>query len=276
MMARSLDAPSDVAPSARYVIPSLDRALSILEYLATCPAPCGVSDIARTLKLSKNSVFRILVSLHARGYLERDEADKTYCLSGKLLTIGYTAIDEASLVEKSLDAMRRLRDATRETVLLGTLVDGRGMVLEQVASPEPVKFLVSVGHRFPLHTAAPGKAMLAFLPHDEQETILDAMTWTRFNDRTITDRDQFRRELAEVLAKGYAVDRGEQVEGLHCVAATVFDHRGRPLASLWVTGPSFRLLQDDFPRVAKLVMEKADMISRRFGYVRPQNAVANK
>lgn len=252
--------------SKRYVIPSLDRALSVLEHLSACHVPCGVSDIARSLELSKNSVFRILVSLHARGYVERDEADKTYSLSGKLLAVAYAAVDEASLVEKSIDAMRRLRDATRETVLLGALIDGRGMVLEQVASPEPVKFLVSVGHCFPLHTAAPGKALLAFLSDDERETILQTLPLTRYNEHTITDMEQFRRELAETRTQGYAVDRGEQVEGLHCVGAPVFNHQGRPIASLWVTGPSFRLLQQDFPRIGELVMQKAAAISRRFGY----------
>jgi len=255
---------SDLHP--RYQVPSLGRALSILEFLATQRSPCGVSEIARTLAISKNSVFRILVSLHARGYVDRDEVQKAYSLSGKLLALGYAVIDEASLVEKALDVMRRLRDETCETVLLGAMIDCQGTVLEQVPSMEPVKFLVNVGHRFPLHTAAPGKAMLAFLPPDERETIIAKMPFTRFNDRTITNKEQYRRELAEVVANGYALDRGEEMEGLHCVAAPLLDHHGRVFASIWVTGPSFRLLQESFPRVAKQVMKNAKTISRRFGY----------
>jgi DNA-binding IclR family transcriptional regulator len=252
--------------TVRYHVPNLDRALRILEFLAAEPSGCGISEIARRLTLPKNSVFRIVSTLHAHGYLERDPAGKDFRLSRKLLALGYAAIDEHNLVQKSLDQMRLIRDRTGETTLIGALVGHQGVVLEQIAGSHVVKVLVDIGHRFPLHTAAPGKAMLAFLPPDECKAILDEMPFTRFNQNTITDRARFLEELEDVRAKGYAVDRGEEVEGLHCVAAAVFNHRGRPLASIWVTGPSSRLRLEDFPQVGALVIEKADAISRRFGY----------
>ena len=252
---------------ARYHVPNLDRALRILEFLATEPKGCGISQIARRLGLPKNSVYRIVSTLFARDYLRRDPVAKTFTLSRKLLALGYAAVDDHNLIEKSLDVMRQLRDETEETTLIGVLVDNEGIVVEQVPSTHAVKFLIKVGHHFPLHTAAPGKAMVAFLPPDERGALLDRMTLTRFNERTITDRKQFEEELADVRAKGYAVDRGEEIDGLHCVAAPVFDHRARPLASIWVTGPSFRLRREDFPRVGLHVMEKAEVISRRFGYM---------
>jgi DNA-binding IclR family transcriptional regulator len=108
--------------------------------------------------------------------------------------------------------------------------------------------------------------MLAFLPCEECEVILGEMPFTRFNENTITSRDRFLEELEDVRAKGYAVDRGEELEGVHCVAAPVFNHRGRPLASIWVTGPSSRLRLEDFSQVGALVIEKAHAISQRFGY----------
>lgn len=261
--ADAADAPS----KPRYHVPNLDRALRILEFLAEVPQGCGLSEIARRLQLPKNSVFRIVSTLFARGYLRRDPATKTFTLSRKLLTLGYAAVDEHNLVEKSLDQMRKLRDESEETTLIGTLADDQGIVLEQVPSKQHVKFLVDVGARFPLHTAAPGKAMLAFLAPDERRALLSQMRFTRFNERTITDRKRFEEFLAEVRATGYAVDRAEEIEGLHCVAAPIFDHRGRPLASIWVTGPSYRLRREDFARVSRLVIEKAQRISGRLGYV---------
>lgn len=256
--------------TAAYHVPNLDRALAILEFLATQPKGCGISQIARDLGFPKNSVFRIVATLHARGYLHRQPREKTYLLSRKLLSLGYAAIDEHNLVEKSLDVLRRLRDETQETALIGVLVDNEGVVVEQVPSAHVLKFLIRVGHHFPLHTAAPGKAMLAFLPEEERRAITARMPFTRFNERTITDPARFEEELAEVRAKGYAVDRAEEIEGLHCVAAPVFDHRGRMLASIWVTGPSYRLRLEDSPQVAVHVMQCAEAISRRFGYMLAQ------
>jgi len=255
------------AGRASYHVPNLDRALRILEFLATEPGGCGISQIARRLELPKNSVYRIVSTLLARDYLRRDPVAKTFTLSRKLLSLGYAAVDEHNLIEKSLDVMRQLRDQTEETTLIGVLVDNEGIVVEQVPSTHAVKVFIKVGHHFPLHTAAPGKAMVAFLPPDERDALLDRMSFTRFNHRTIADRGQFEQELADVRAKGYAVDRAEEIDGLHCVAAPVFDHRARPLASIWVTGPASRLRLEDFPRVGRHVAEKAEAISRRFGYM---------
>ena len=253
-------------PTARYHVPNLNRALSILEFMASHPKGCGVSEIARQLDLPKNSVFRIVSTLHYRGYLNRDSGGKHYRLSRKLLALGYSVISEQNLVEKSLKRMRLLRDQTEETVLLGTLGDGYGLIVEQVPSPQPVKFLIDIGHRFPLHTAAPGKAILASLPEDELEHQLEQMAFTRFNDRTITSRENFLEELAQVRDLGYAVDRGEELESLHCVAAAILNHRNHPLAAIWATGPSFRLTEERFEEIGQLVMENASAISARFGH----------
>ncbi len=257
---------TELEDSTRYHVPSLERALSILEFLAAEPHGRGVSEIARSLDLPKNSVFRIVTTLHAHGYLYRDPADKTFRVARKLLVLAYSAIDENHLVEESLDVLRQLRDETGETALIGTLGEDRGLVLEQVASNQPVKFLVSIGHAFPLHTAAPGKAMVAFLPPDEREAMLEKIEFVRFTAQTITSKKRFRAELEEIREKGYAVDRGEELDTLHCVAAPVFNHRGRPLASIWITGPSDRLRLEHFERVGKSVAEKALVISKRFGY----------
>ena len=238
----------------------------ILEFLAANPHGSGVSDISRELSLPKNSVFRIVSTLHAHGYLRRDESTKAFNLSRKLLSLGYAAVDENNLIEKSLDEMRRLRDETGETVLIGTLVQNAGIVLEQVPSKEPVKFMINIGHQFPLHTAAPAKVMLAFLPLEEADAIIETIQFKRFTEMTITNPLQFRAELENIRNSGYSVDRGEEVDSLRCVAAPIFNHRGYPLASIWATGPSYRMRDGDFEWMARYTVDCAARISQSFGY----------
>lgn len=252
--------------TARYHVPNLQRALLIMEFLATQPHGCGLSEIARELTLPKNSVFRIAATLRAHGYLVRAEDDKTYRLSRKLLSLGYAAIDEHNLVEKSIDVMRQVRDLTDETALIGVLVGNQGVVIEQVPSNQPVKFVIRIGHHFPLHTGAPGKAMLAFMPPAECEAMIGRMQFTRFNDQTITDPSAFRRELEEVRDLGYALDRGEEMEDLHCAAAPILNHRGYPLASIWITGPASRMPLKHLPRLGAIVAGQTALVSARFGY----------
>lgn len=252
--------------SKRYIVPILERALIILESLAKAPRGMGISELSRELGMPKNSVFRILTTLYSSGYLQRDEEGRIYSLSRKILALGYEALDDLSLVDKSLDVMRELRDETGETVLVGTLVGDHGVVLELVPSSQPIKFLVDVGARFPLHTAAPAKAMLAFLPKMDLEAHLQRIVFRKFTASTITSQAPFRRLLEEVRESGVAFDREEEMESLHCVAAPIFDHRGYPVAALWITGPSYRFREEDFPRLGRKVRQAAERISARFGH----------
>ncbi len=247
-----------------YHVPNLERALVVMEYLAGNPGS-GVSRIAEALRLPKNSVFRISMSLLRHGYVLRDDATKGFFLSRKLLALGYAATNKHTVVENSIGVMRELRDLTKETVLLGTLLSTEGVVLEQVFGLHPFKFMVDAGTRFSLHTSAPGKALLAFLPEGERDKVLKGLKLVRYTDRTITTLPALLRELDEVRELGYGVDRAEEIEGCHCVGAPVLDAHGYPAASIWMTGPSNRVPLASFPSVGRLVKEHAARISGRLG-----------
>ncbi|MCY3020414.1 MAG: IclR family transcriptional regulator [Planctomycetota bacterium] len=248
-----------------YHVPNLERALVVMEFLAQNPG-AGVSRIAEALRLPKNSVFRISMSLLRHGYVLRDEETKAFFLSHKLLALGYAATNKHTVVENSMDVMRELRDKTRETVLLGALLGTEGVVLEQVFGSYPFKFMVDAGTRFSLHTSAPGKALLAFLPAREQETVLRGLKLTRYTARTITTLSALRAELQRVRECGYGEDRAEEIEGCHCVGAAILDQHNYPVASVWLTGPSNRVPLDSFPRLGELVKEHAGRISSRLGH----------
>jgi len=247
-----------------YNVPNLVRAFQLLEFMAREPQSWSITELSDRLGFPKNSVFRICRSLHEMGYLT--QTGKTYFLSPKLLALGYAALGEQNLVEKALDVMRDLRDETNETTLFGTLFGHEGVTLEQVVSDQSIKFVVDVGHRFALHTAAPGKAILAFLPEKERDHILDQLDFKKYTNRTITSRRSFLALLEEVRKKGWAVDNCERLDGINCVAAPVFNFRNIPVAAVWVTGPDFRLTPADFSKIGKIVREHALRISERFGY----------
>jgi DNA-binding IclR family transcriptional regulator len=256
-------------PDSRYSVPNLDRALSMLELLSGAPEGMSQKELASALEIPSNSVFRISRTLEDRGYLERDEVNKRLRLTQKLLRLSCRpSSGERSVTECSLEAMRALREDTLETVLLGTLSGAEGIVIEQISGKHPFRFVVDVGVRFALHTAAPGKAMLSALPTPEAEAIIAQMPFTRFNARTITDADAFRKELQRTRAAGYGIDEGEEREGAHCIGAGILNSLGVPVAAVWVTGPSSRLPIRDFPRVGKRVKDAAAQISAKLGYFR--------
>jgi len=259
----------NTAEQDRYHVPNLERALAMLELLAAMPDGAGLAEISERMSYPKNSVYRIISTLHARGYLLRDETRKTYQLSRKLLTLGYAALGEANLIEIALDTMRTVRDLTGETTLLGVLAGVEGVVLEQAPSRQMIKFLVEPGMRFPLHTSAPGKAILAALPEHELQPLLSRLPFIRFNERTITDPQMLLAELARIRERGYSTDHAEEIDGLSCVGAALLNHCRYPVAGLWVTGPSFRFPEAEFHRMGAVVAEHARRLSTRLGCPAP-------
>jgi DNA-binding IclR family transcriptional regulator len=218
------------------------------------------------LGISKNSTFRIAMTLLSFQYINRDERSKQFSLSGKLLWLGYSAVNEQNLVEKSFDIMHDLRDAVRETVLIGVLLGNQGIVLEQVPGTYSIKFLVDPGAHFPLHTAAPSKAILAFTPEPGQKKIVDTIDFKAFNKKTITSKSKFYEILSNTRSMGYGIDLGEEIEGIHCVAAPIFNRHGFPTAAIWTTGPAERMPENKIHNIAKKVSQHAKTISQRLGY----------
>lgn len=250
---------------SRYIVPNLDRALAMLELLSGRPDGLNVSELSVQLGIPKNSAFRIAVTLESRGFLAKSAGAKRYRLTPRLLMLGAVSATDTNLFEKSVDVMRRLRDATHETALLGTLTGDEGVVLDQALGNHPFKFAVDAGTRFLLHTAAPGKAMLAALSDEERRERVSRMKFPRFTQNTITSAEEFLKHLEEVAARGYGFDLNEEMEGQTCVGAAILGSTGSPIAALWITAPTSRIPDGQLDTLGELVKAHADEISSRFG-----------
>jgi len=247
-------------------VPNLERGLKMMELLLDHPEGLQQTEIAARLRCAKTSVYRISMTLMQYGYLVRDEETKIIRLSRKLMAMGSRTLADQDLMSTAVDMMRSLRDQVLETILIGALVDTELVVLGQVLGSHHFKFSVDLGTRLPLHAAAPGKAILALLPANERDEIVRKLPFTRFNERTLCDVESFTEELKQVVAIGYAVDRGEQLSGINCVAATIVDRHGYPIASIWTTGPTERIRRSDFPDIGAKVAQHARIISARLGF----------
>jgi DNA-binding IclR family transcriptional regulator len=129
-------------------------------------------------------------------------------------------------------------------------------------------FVSKLGYRIGISCSAPGKAILAFLPETEREELIATMKFVRYNERTITSKEGLRRELADVVKKGYSFDDSEQFDGIYCIGAPVFDRIGYPVASVWTTGLMMDIDRKQVPEISAIVRDHADRISSRLGYAK--------
>jgi DNA-binding IclR family transcriptional regulator len=255
-----------MAEPSKYSVPNLERALHVFELLSHHKEGLIVSQIAKELEVPRNSIFRICSTLREQGYIQYYRDTQQVTLTKKLFSIGYRALADDNIVQIAHDPMRALRDDIKETVLIGSLMEKEGAVLEEIAGLHHFNFRVERGARFYLHCTAPGKAMLAHLSKAEQAKIIDNLELTRFNENTITSKLKLIEQLDAIRQSGIAYDFAEQIEGCHCIAAPIMDQYGYPVAAIWITGPSSRLLLEDFPTLGARVKQAADEVALILGY----------
>ncbi|MEW4924348.1 IclR family transcriptional regulator [Algibacter sp. 2305UL17-15] len=253
---------------SNYNVPNLKRGLLIIELLAEHAQGLTLAEIIETLSISKSSAFRIVSTLIFKNYLQKNETTKKITLSRKLLTLGISSMNEQSIVEMSIDVMRALRDELKESVMLGVIIDNKGIILEQVSSSYPVKLYVEQGTHFHLHGSVGGKSILAFLPKEELNAVLKKMVLKPLTNNTIVSKKAFRIELEKIKLRGFAIDNGEDIEGINCLGAPIFNEYGYPLASLWIAAPHGRLPNANFNKKGNIVAKYALEISSKLGYIK--------
>ena len=245
----------------RYIVPAFVRGLKLIELLAEHPEGLLMAEMD-SLGLPPASLFRMLATLCETGYANRDKSG-VYRLNGKLLSVAYRAVENTSLTVCAEGPMRELRDRTGESVMLAVLHGGEGVVIHQEISGQAVKVILEIGHRFPLHSAAPAKAILAFLPERQADELIGGIRYTPFTTKTIRNEREFRNELENVRKAGVAYDRGEELEDLRCVAAPIRDRRSRTVSAVWITGPASRMTEARMKEFAVLVRQTARRIEER-------------
>ena len=193
----------------------------------------GVSELARTVDLTKSAVYKHVQTLTDLGYLVLE--DDGYYLSIRFLSLGLRARDRLPLGAAS----NVIEDLAETTGHVGNLIvpeNYRGVYAIRAEPPEWESDNIIEGDVAPLHTTAGGKAILAFYDSDRRQVVLDHVELKGYTKRTITDRRELERELRSVRDQGVAFDREEFKEGIQCVASPVSDDTGSPVAAVSVTG----------------------------------------
>lgn len=250
----------------RYNVPMLEKGMELFELLAKHHNGLTIQEMCSFLDYSKTSIYRIANTLLEMGYLTKDDECNRFLVSRKLFKLGLAALGEANMLERAIEPMKRLRDEVKESVMLGTLLGNEAVLLEQVLGAHDFTFMLRPGTRLCLHASAPGKVLMAYQKEDVREQLLRELDFVKYNDSTITDPGKFREVLTEVAGCGYGLDVEEEISGVHCIGAPVFNQYGEVAACVWMAGPKGRMPLTSFPVLADKVKDCAEMISAKMGY----------
>jgi IclR family transcriptional regulator, KDG regulon repressor len=251
----------DMATGQKYSVPSVDRALAILELLAESQRGYSLSEISRKLGLPKSSIHLLITTLEGKGYLHKNESTGKYRFGLKLITLSRRAIDNLSLREEARPFLKALMLKTSLTVHMAVLEQGDAVIVEKVEAPGMLRLATSVGGRLGINSSAVGKALLAFLPEQEIARQVEGKRLAKHNDNTIAAPSRMRRELEKIKALGYAFEDEEGEIGFRCLGAPIFDHSNNVVAALSVAGTTSQIPHERADHLGRTVRAVANEIS---------------
>ena len=247
-------------------VQSVDRALTIMNILARL-GQAGVTEIAVELGVHKSTAFRLVTTLESHEFVEQTEERGKYRLGLGLVRLAGASTARLDVVQEARPVCRRLAAASGETVNIAVLSEQAALYVDQVAGGTALPSHNWVGQHIPLHATSNGKVLLSGLESDEVDRRVESLP--AYTERTITNRRKLHKQLAEVREQGYAVAHDELEVGLSALAAPIRSAHGDVVASISVSGPSYRLPDPQMSDLIKLVIEAADDVSRRLGWDRP-------
>jgi DNA-binding IclR family transcriptional regulator len=240
------------------------KALRVLEEVAQFARPVTKTEIVERTGFDLSTTYRLLMTLVEAGYLIRDEQTKRFRLSYKVVTLSRNLIADNEISEMIHKALKKISDATGESVSLSMLDGMESVLVQQVKGTQLVNVNYQIGDRSVLHCTSIGKVLLAF----QDIRVFDQYTSTelkKYASNTITNRDDLARELQIIRSQGYAFDDHELNDSMRCVAVPVFESGGVVTRGISISGPDSRFTLERLNELKVPMLEAARELSGYLG-----------
>jgi len=238
-----------------------DKALDILMMFDDQHLTLSAVDVARQLGVARSTAYRYLQSLVGTQFLE--EADGGgYRLGRRVLELARLARRGLGLSEAARPVMKRLAAEVGETVLLTRLAGTMVICLEREdAASGAVRISYERGEILPINAGASAYVLLAWLPGQQIDSVLNGVRFHAFTDRTITTKRDLLRRLAQTREHGFADSRGELDRDVVGVAAPVRNGDDTVVAAVSIAAVSAHVPDDRLPELAEAVRDAAGEVS---------------
>lgn len=220
---------------------TIDKMVDILDYLMQSERDYA-SNIAESLDLSRSAVYNHLNTLKKHGFVAKE--DDTYKIGLRFLEIGIYAREQLELYHAAKPKVERLAKESKERAWCVTEENGLGVFILGEVGEHSVETAARVGNRMHMHSHSAGKAMLAFMPRERVETIIQRYGLPQRTESTITNPKVLFEELDEIQQKGFAVNLEESIKGLHAVGAPIRPNSENVVGAISIAGAAHRMPQE--------------------------------
>ena len=240
------------------------RLMQVLEMVGDEPGGVSVTTVASHLRMTKGSASRLLASLVESGFLERDSARRHY-LSIRLWSLGARALEHLRIADMARPLIYEAARSSGLSIYLAVIRDDNVYLLEQVTAPHGVAMSAPLSNVMPHYASAPGKAILAFCDEETLETMF-SQELVGYTKHTITSREAWEKEFAEIRQQGFAVNRGEFIEDTVGIAVPIFDQSGAVVASIGNSVSRAEFGERYVDRTSSVLQAVASTLSSALGF----------
>ena len=245
---------------------SLSKAIDTIDAVAEA-GRAGIRELSAMTGYPPSTIHRIAATLVKKHYFQQDPVTKKYSLSFRLLELGSQVQQQTHLTSIARPHIEQLMTETQESINLAVR-DGDSVVYLDIVQSRysMLQLFTRPGARVPLYSTAVGKLYLSLMPESEFDQYLERTRPTLKTPYTRTEHHKIIEDMEQIRCQGYAVDDEEMEEGVRCVAALLYDHKARPVASISISGASMRITPARISHFGKLVKDCAATISRELGF----------
>lgn len=240
---------------------ALKRGLTIVEILVESPRPLTLHEIAEIVSLSDSTVYRILRSLIDAEYIMRDNSKKRYHAAPRAFSPMTMYHPLQILRRDAFDALRHSRSKTELSSSLVIFVGNERLVLDVSGVSGVLTPYYEMRLQNPLHVAVTGKLLLLSRTPEERHALLGDGPYEALTPNTLTDPEEFRKELETITEQGYSTSLDENFVGFSAIGAPVTCGPNQTLGCVTLAGASEEFTKDRIAEWGKTLQEKARLIS---------------
>jgi IclR family KDG regulon transcriptional repressor len=242
-------------------IPSVDRALNLLELLASTTAGLNLSMISRKLDIPKSSAYYLITTLARRNLVRRSPSGRVYSLGTDALSFPKESPAELDLKTLCSPYVQSLSNRLGMTAQIGIREGAEARIIDR-SETHGLRLDSWVGRHFDLHCTAIGKALISYAGEAELEQLFRSRGLPKHNENTVCSLEVLKSHLLQVKRRGFATDDEEHELGVRCIASPIFNYLGGVVGAICAFSPTTRLSRSEMLNVGVEVAKAAKEISR--------------
>ncbi|WP_111895470.1 IclR family transcriptional regulator [Acinetobacter sp. MB5] len=241
--------------------PALSRAIAILDYIAK-EGTCSALDIHNALEIPKSSLYVILDELCDAKFIIKNEQGN-FSLWLKLVELSSHVLDQIDLRAIAKPFLTELMEKTGLMCHLGILNQSQAFYILKVESYSTIRVHSYEGKALALERSGIGKCLLAFQPEQVIQNVVKNLKFVAKTPTSIASESAYLQELELIRNRGWSFDDSEDVEGVRCIAAPIFNLKGKLEAAISIVGASMQIDDSNKDEFVRLTVQCAQKISNQ-------------